>query len=76
MTPDPAPSDRLITYEEIAPLLNVSVSTVRRWVDQKMIPCIQMGHQVVRFHYPTVLEHLQRTGTRARISSETDESTS
>lgn len=50
--------DKLMNYEECAALLDIHVSTLRRWVRLKKVPAIRMGHQVVRFHKPTVLKQL------------------
>jgi len=54
-----SPMDRLMTYEEVAARLNIKESTLRRQVKKFKIPCVQMGHQLVRFHYPTVFKYLQ-----------------
>ena len=49
---------KLLTYHELADKIGISVSTLRRMVRKGKIPSIKMGHQIVRFHYPTVLKHL------------------
>jgi excisionase family DNA binding protein len=60
--PETLPTDeKLMTYKEIAERLGVAISTVRRWKTHKQIPCVQIGHQYVRFHYPSVLKHLKES---------------
>ena len=49
---------KLLTYQELSERTNLSVPTLRRYVRKKKIPVVKMGHQIVRFHYPTVLKHL------------------
>lgn len=51
-------TDKLMNYEECANYLGIAVSTLRRHVRKKEVPFIKMGHQIVRFHGPTVLAHL------------------
>jgi excisionase family DNA binding protein len=50
--------ERLMTYSELAARLRVSTSTLRRQVKKLRIPYVEMGHQIARFHYPTVLKYL------------------
>lgn len=51
-------TEKLMNYDECAAYIGISVSTLRRRVREKKVPCIKMGHQIVRFHGPTVLAHL------------------
>ena len=53
--------DDLLTYEQLAKKIGLSKATLQRRVREGQIPFIRMGHQVVRFHYPTVLKHLNQT---------------
>jgi excisionase family DNA binding protein len=57
------PDDRLLSYKELADKLGIAVPTLRRLVRKKKIPCINMGHQIVRFHYPSVLKILNKNPT-------------
>jgi excisionase family DNA binding protein len=54
------PEDRLLTYKECAAKLDIHESTLRRLVSKKRIPVIEMGHQIKRFHWKTVLLHLEK----------------
>jgi excisionase family DNA binding protein len=49
---------KLLTYQELSERTDLSVPTLRRYVRKKKIPAVKLGHQIVRFHYPTVLKHL------------------
>jgi len=49
---------KLLTYQELSEKTNLHVTTLRRYVRKKRIPFVKIGHQIVRFHYPTVLKHL------------------
>jgi len=55
--------DTLLTYDGLSKRTGLSESTLRRRVKLGQIPFIKMGHQIVRFHYPTVLKHLSRNQT-------------
>lgn len=50
--------EKLLTYQELADKIGISVSTLRRMVRKGKIPSIKLGHQIVRFHYATVLKHI------------------
>jgi len=49
--------EELLTQEEIAALLRVTVRTVERWQQEGVLPYLRMGH-AIRFHWPAVLNHL------------------
>lgn len=51
------PHEELLTAEEVAALLRVTVRTVERWQQEGVLPYLRMGH-AVRFHWPTVVSHL------------------
>lgn len=53
--------DDLLNYEQMAKKIGLSKATLQRRVREGKIPFIRMGHQVVRFHYPTVLKYLNQT---------------
>lgn len=57
-----SPDEQLLTYQELAARWRVHESTCRRRVKEAKIPKIVLGHQIVRFHWPTVLEHLKKIG--------------
>jgi len=50
----------LLTYEELGKKLGLCKATLQRRVNQGKLPHIKLGHQVVRFHYPTVLAYLSK----------------
>jgi len=47
----------LLTQEEVAALLKVTVRTVERWQHEGVLPYLRMGH-AIRFHWPSVVQHL------------------
>lgn len=61
MTPDETiqDQDKLMTAQEMAARLNLNVWTFRRLVRRLGIPRVSMSHQLVRYHYPTVLKFLK-----------------
>ena len=61
MTDDLPIEERLLTYRECAKRVGISEATMRRKVKELRIPHVAMGHQIVRFHYPTVLKYIQET---------------
>jgi excisionase family DNA binding protein len=52
-----APTDELLTPDEVAVLLKVTVRTVERWQQEGVLPFLRLGH-AVRFYWPAVVEHL------------------
>lgn len=54
-----ADKDRMMTYQECAKELGVSVSTMRRYAKRYKIPRVVMGHQIVRLHWPTARKYLE-----------------
>jgi len=60
---------RLLTREEIALVLQVSVHTVDRMLAEEEIPCMKLRGWMVRFYMPEVIRVLVETaatGKRAR----------
>ena len=55
----PAVKEKLWTVEDVSSYLRVSPSTVYKWVDEKRLPCIDLGadgrKRVIRF-IPTEIE--------------------
>ena len=51
------PHEELLTPEEIAGRLKVGERTVERWQQDGTLPFLRLG-QTVRFHWPTVVNHL------------------
>lgn len=51
--------DGLLTTEEIAQKLKLSVERTRELVKNETIPCIRINSRTWRFHWPTVLAALQ-----------------
>ncbi len=58
-----APGGLVLTREELAAVLQVSVRTVDRMVTAEDIPVMELGEDLVRFYLPDVLEAL-RSGKR------------
>lgn len=46
----------LLTIDEVAALLDVQPITVRRQVDRRLLPCIRVGHKLLRFDRRDVLK--------------------
>ncbi len=58
---------RLLTREELAVVLKVSVHTVDRMLAEEEIPCIRLRGRMVRFYLPEVIRVLVATAvTRKR----------
>ncbi len=58
---------RLLTREELAVVLKVSVHTVDRMLAEEEIPCIRLRGWMVRFYLPEVIRVLVATAvTRKR----------
>lgn len=52
--------EKLLTIEELAERLQFTVEWVRIQVNLGVIPCIAFNSRTWRFHWPTVLDALQR----------------
>lgn len=53
--------DYLLTTEEIAERLRMSVERLRELVKDGTVPCIKLNTRTWRFHWPTVLAALQKS---------------
>ena len=60
------PREELLTEEDIAPLLQVTVRTVERWRLEGVLPYLRMGN-AVRFYWPAVVSHLITNFTVCRV---------
>ena len=61
------PEGRLLTREELAVVLKVSLHTVDRMLAEEEIPCIKLRGWMVRFYMPEVIRVLVATAeTRKR----------
>lgn len=49
---------RLLTARELAALLGVTSSTVRRWARSGRVPCLRAGHRFIRFEREAALRAL------------------
>jgi len=58
-------TDSDLTYEDVSKLFNVKVSTVRKWVRRRYIPCIRYGHRTVRFKYTDVMDFRDKRTIKA-----------
>lgn len=61
-SPAPAPQE-LLSVEELAQYLNVSVPSVRRWIQNGKIPVIRQG-RLLRFYLPDVLTAIRSQQVR------------
>ena len=52
------PADVMLSKEELAPKLRVSVRTIENWQRKRYLPFIKVANVVI-FYWPTVLAHLQ-----------------
>ena len=53
-----APADVMLSKNELAPKLRVSVRTIENWQRKRYLPFIKVANVVI-FYWPTVLAHLQ-----------------
>lgn len=56
---------KLLTAQELADVLNLSVETVWRYTRQKKIPTVELGEKQYRYKKEAVLAALARTGNNA-----------
>ncbi|MHC4196880.1 MAG: helix-turn-helix domain-containing protein [Planctomycetota bacterium] len=56
---------QLLTVEDTAKALNISVSTLRDWIQYRRIPFIRLG-RCIRFR-PEDLERIQKEGLRTNV---------
>ena len=49
---------RLLTARELAAVLGVTSSTVRRWARSGRVPCLRTGHRFIRFERDAALRAL------------------
>ena len=65
-------SDEMLTKEELAPRLKVSVRTIEQWQHDGHLPFLKLG-QVVLFYWPDVVKHLTANFTvRRSLQTATD----
>ncbi len=60
-------SDEMLTKEELAPRMKVSVRTIEQWQHDGHLPFLKLG-QVVLFYWPEVVKHLTTNFTVRRSS--------
>ena len=58
-------TDSDLTYEDVSKMFNVKISTVRKWVRRRWIPCIRYGHRTVRFQYCDLMEFRNKRKVKA-----------
>lgn len=69
-----AASDEMLTKEELAPRMKVSVRTIEQWQHDGHLPFLKLG-QVVLFYWPDVVKHLTANFTVRRSSQTATDST-
>lgn len=75
---DGAPRPEFLTARQLAAILQVSDSTVRRLAQQGRIPSVRLTPHLIRFHLPSVMEALDGTqrpqkGARRQATDKTDD---
>ncbi|HYO62246.1 MAG TPA: helix-turn-helix domain-containing protein [Pyrinomonadaceae bacterium] len=58
--------DRYVTARQLAAVLQVSESTVRRLAREGRIPCVRLTTRLLRFHLPSVSAALEPPDTTSR----------
>ncbi len=62
-------NEQLLTCSQLAALLNVRTSTIRKWTFQRRIPCVRLaGGRAVRYRLSDC-EKLIRAGLRPALRS-------
>jgi excisionase family DNA binding protein len=59
------PSDRLLSASQAAHLLNVHISTIRRWIANGKLPAYRIGDKGVRVRYEDVIRLITPLGSRS-----------
>ena len=59
--------DRILTYEQVAEMLQISTSTVRRYVRLKMLRSVKLNHQTRRIYESEVTRMLEDFKTQEYI---------
>ncbi len=54
----------LATKDDVARFCRVSRRTIELWIQQRRIPCIRLGHRLLRFDLPAVKTALVRWSTK------------
>ena len=54
---------KLLTTEDVADLLSLKPSTIRKWVHLQEIPCVRLG-RAVRFEYGRIVEWVREVVLR------------
>jgi excisionase family DNA binding protein len=54
----------LATKEDVARFCRVSRRTIELWIQQRRIPCIRLGHRLLRFDLDAVKAALVRWSTK------------
>jgi len=72
----PAARHEFLTARQLAAVLQVSETTVRRLAREGRIPVVRLTSRLMRFHLPTVLEALDgRSGKHAKRRTTTQPET-
>lgn len=50
--------EEFLTARQLAEILQVSETTVRRLAQKRRIPCVRLGPRIIRFHLEAVREAL------------------
>jgi excisionase family DNA binding protein len=71
-TPSHEPREEFLTARQLAAILQVSESTVRRLAQRGRIPAIRITPHILRFHLKAVRDALDGAKRSRRNSEETD----
>lgn len=52
--------ERILTIEEVAKLMKVSLKTVYRWIGQKQLPAAKIGYKTYRVFERDLMNFLRR----------------
>lgn len=54
--------EELLTTDQVAKALNVTVKTVRKWRYEGQLPAVKVGKRLVRYRMRDILEWLRTNG--------------
>ena len=63
-------ADEMLTKDEVAARLKVSVRTIEQWQHDGCLPFLKLG-QVILFHWPSVVKHLIEKFTVCKFAEST-----
>jgi len=58
--------DKILTIEEVAKLMKVSLKTVYRWIGQRQLPAAKIGYKTYRVFEKDLMNFLRRHMTNKK----------